>query len=87
MPKRRSGGRRKGGGGGKEQADEDLGPSRTVTGKELSELEELSARLTALVEMLDEKGVISAREYGRVVTMRLHEISKATAIGELDEEL
>lgn len=87
MPKRRSGGRRKGGGGGKEQADEDLGPSRTVTGKELSELEELSARLTALVEMLDEKGVISAREYGRVVAMRLHEISKAAAIGELDEEL
>jgi hypothetical protein len=58
-----------------------------VTGKELSEIEELSARLTALVEMLDQKGVINKREYHRTVAMRLHEISKAGAIGELDEEL
>lgn len=60
---------------------------RNVTGKELSEIEELSARLTTLVEMLDQKGVINKREYHRTVAMRLHEISKAGAIGELDEEL
>ena len=60
---------------------------RNVTGKELSEIEELSARLTTLVEMLDQKDVINKREYHRTVAMRLHEISKAGAIGELDEEL
>ncbi|AIC15620.1 hypothetical protein [Nitrososphaera viennensis] len=67
--------------------DDDLVPPRKITGKELTELEELSARLTALVEMLDEKGVINKKEYGRTVAMRLHEISKAAAIEELDEEL
>lgn len=61
--------------------------SRKVTGKELSDIDELSARLTTLVEMLDQKGVIDRREYGRIVAMRLHEISKAGAIGELEEEL
>lgn len=68
-------------------ADDDLVPPRKITGKELSEIEELSARLDALVEMLDEKGVISKKEYGRTVAMRLHEVSKAAAIEELDEEL
>ncbi|MCI0563615.1 MAG: hypothetical protein MN733_34515 [Nitrososphaera sp.] len=58
-----------------------------VTGKELSELEELSARLTTLVEILDEKGIINGKEYSRMVAMRLHEISKAGAFEELDEEL
>jgi hypothetical protein len=60
---------------------------RKVTGKELSELDELSARLTTLVEMLDGKGIVSKKEYDRTVAMRLHEISKAAAIEELDEEL
>jgi hypothetical protein len=68
-------------------ADGDDFAVRNVTGKELSETEELSARLTTLVEMLDEKGVISKREYQRTVAMRLHEISKAGAIGQLDKEL
>jgi hypothetical protein len=67
--------------------DDDLVEPKKVTGKELSEIEELSARLTTLVEMLGERGVIDEREYRRVVAMRLHEISKAAAIGELDEEL
>lgn len=71
----------------KQERDDDLGPSKKVTGKELSETEELSARLTALVEVLDEKGVINKKEYQRIVAMRLHEISKAAAIEELDEEL
>ena len=67
--------------------NDDLVEPKKVTGKELSEIEELSARLTTLVEMLGEKGIINEREYRRMVAMRLHEISKAAAIGELDEEL
>ena len=66
---------------------DDLIEPKKITGKELSEAEELSARLTTLVEMLDEKGVINKNEYRRMVAMRLHEISKAGAIEELDEEL
>lgn len=68
-------------------ADDDLVTPKKITGKELSEIEELSARLTALVEMLDEKGVLNQKEYQRTVAMSLHEISKAAAIEELDEEL
>jgi hypothetical protein len=67
--------------------DDDLVPPRKITGKELSEIEELSARLDALVEMLDVKGIINKKEYTRTVAMRLHEVSKAGAIEELDEEL
>ena len=67
--------------------DDDLVEPKKVTGKELSEIEEVSARLTTLVEMLGEKGIINEREYRRMVAMRLHEISKAAAIGELDEDL
>lgn len=67
--------------------DDDLVPPRKITGKELSETEELSARLDALVEMLDAKGIINKKEYNRTVAMRLHEVSKAGAIEELDEEL
>lgn len=66
---------------------DDLVAPKKVTGKELSEVEELSARISALVEMLHEKGVINKNEYGRTVAMRLHEISKAGAFAELDEEL
>jgi hypothetical protein len=66
---------------------DDVVEPKKITGKELSEIEELSARLTTLVEMLDEKGVISKGEYRRMVAMHLHEISKAGAFEELDEEL
>jgi hypothetical protein len=66
---------------------DDLVEPEKITGKELSEIEELSARLTTLVEMLDEKGMINKNEYSRMVAMRLHEISKAGAFEELDEEL
>ncbi|HEY3094803.1 MAG TPA: hypothetical protein VGJ42_03480 [Nitrososphaera sp.] len=66
---------------------DDLVEPKKVTGKEMSEAQELSARLTTLVEMLDEKGTINKNEYFRMVAMRLHEISKAGAIEELDEEL
>ena len=66
---------------------DDLAEPKKITGKELSETEELSARLTTLVEMLDQRGVISKGEYRRMVAMRLHEISKAAAFEELEEEL
>ncbi len=66
---------------------DDLVVPKKVTGKELSEIEELSARLTTLVEILHDEGVINKNEYGRTVAMRLHEISKAGAFSELDEEL
>ncbi len=66
---------------------DDLVEPKNITGRELSETEELSARLTTLVEMLDEKGIINKNEYRRMVAMRLHEISKAGAFEELDEEL
>jgi hypothetical protein len=52
---------------------DDLVEPKKITGKELSEAEELSA--------------INKNEYRRMVAMRLHEISKAGAIEELDEEL
>lgn len=71
----------------KRSREDDLVPPRKITGKELSENEELSARLDALVEMLDAKGIINKKEYSRTVAMRLHEVSKAGAIEELDEEL
>lgn len=76
MPKRR-----------RAHEDDELVPPRKITGKELSETEELSARITSLVEMLDERGIINKKEYDRIVAMRLHEISKAAAIQDLDEEL
>jgi hypothetical protein len=66
---------------------DDLVEPKKITGKDLNEIEELSARLTTLVEMLDEKGILNMREYKRMVAMRLHEISKASAFEELDNEL
>lgn len=84
MPSKRRGKARSRGRGGE---DDELVAPKKITGKELTEIEELSARLTALAEMLDEKGVINKKEYDRTVAMRLHEISKAAAIEELDEEL
>ena len=66
---------------------DDLVEPKKITGKDLNEIEELSARLTTLVEMLDEKGILHMKEYRRMVAMRLHEISKASALEELDEDL
>jgi hypothetical protein len=60
---------------------------RPVTGKELTELEELSTRINTLIDVLDQRGILSAKEFERIVAMRLHEVSKATAFEGLDEEL
>jgi hypothetical protein len=67
--------------------DVDIGPSKKITGKELTLSEEVSTRLKTLVELLQDKGIISKKEYESRVVMRLHEISKATAFEEMDEEL
>ena len=60
---------------------------RITTGRELTEIEEISARLSVLVNLLAERGILNVKEYERIVAMRLHEISKATAFEELDDEL
>jgi predicted transcriptional regulator YheO len=82
MPKKRDGRHREHGAEG-----DDVVEPKKITGKELNEIEELSARLTTLVEMLDEEGILNMKEYRRMVAMRLHEISKAGAFQELDEEI
>jgi hypothetical protein len=60
---------------------------KKITGKELTDSEEISTRLNTLVEMLDDKGIITKKEYDSTVAMRLHEVSKATAFEEMNEEL
>ena len=82
MPNKRTNRRREQGTDG-----DDLVEPKKITGKDLNEIEELSARLTTLVEILDEKGILDMKEYRRTVAMRLHEISKAGAFEELDTEL
>lgn len=67
--------------------DVDIGPSKKVTGKELTLSEEVSTRLNTLVELLHDKGIINKREYESRIAMHLHEISKATAFEEMDEEI
>lgn len=62
-------------------------PKRKITGKELSSLDEFNIRLDILVELLDNKRILNKKEYERISTMRLHEISKARAFEDLDEEL
>jgi hypothetical protein len=74
-------------GSGEDTSIEDLGPFKKITGKELTSLEEISARLTTLIEMLDEKAIINKKEYYRTCVMRLHEISKAKSFEEIDEEI
>lgn len=64
----------------------DIGPSKKVTGRELNLHEETSIRLDTLVELLHEKGIINKKELESRMAMHLHEISKATAFEEMDEE-
>lgn len=66
---------------------EDSSSSRRVTGKELTELEELNIKLDTLVSLLSEKGIVSKREYTNNIMMRLHEMSKAKSFEDLDEEI
>ena len=55
------------------------------TSKELTELEEVSARIATLVDMLHEKRVIDKKVFERTLAMRLHEISKATVFAEMSD--
>ena len=66
---------------------ERLGTDRKITGKELKSEEEFRIQLSVLVELLDEKSLINKNEYQRIVSMRLHELSKALAFEEMDEEI
>ena len=61
--------------------------ARKITGKDLKWDEEFKIQISTLVEILDEKGIINKKEYQRIVSMRLHEISKALAFDEIDEEI
>jgi hypothetical protein len=68
--------------------DPDLGTyNKKITGKELTVSEEISTRLSTLVELLVDKGIINKKEYESRLAMHLHEVSKATAFDEIDEEL
>lgn len=60
---------------------------KKITGKELSSQDEVNIKLDTLVELLVRKGILSRREFERMSTMRLHEISKARAFEDLDEEI
>lgn len=60
---------------------------RKITGKELSLQDELNIKIAILVELLETKGILSKGEFERVTVMRLHEISKARAFEDLDEEI
>jgi hypothetical protein len=60
---------------------------KKITGKELSSQDEVNIKLDTLVELLVSKGILSRMEFERMSTMRLHEISKARAFEDLDEEI
>jgi hypothetical protein len=60
---------------------------KKITGKELSSQDEVNIKLDTLVELLVRKGILSKREFESISTMRLHEISKARAFEDLDEEI
>ncbi|HJT49556.1 MAG TPA: hypothetical protein VJ729_15335 [Nitrososphaeraceae archaeon] len=64
-----------------------MGRYSRKTGRELSIHEEMKIRLDTLVELLHDRGVINRKELESRVAMHLHEISKATAFEEMDEEL
>ena len=70
------------------KSDPDMGTyNKEVTGRELNLAEEIGIRLDILVELLHDKGIINKKELESRVAMHLHEISKATAFEEMDEEL
>lgn len=60
---------------------------KKITGKELSSQDEVNIKLDTLVELLVRKGILSKREFESMSTMRMHEISKARAFEDLDEEI
>jgi glutamine synthetase type III len=72
----------------KSENDPDLGTyNKKATGRDLTIQEETAIRLDTLVELMHEKGIINRRELESRIAMHLHEMSKATAFEEMDEEL
>ena len=67
------------------KVDPDIGTyNKKATGRELDTSEEITIRLDTLVQLLHDKGIINKKE---LESRHLHEISKATAFQEIDEEL
>jgi hypothetical protein len=60
---------------------------RKITGKDLSSQDEFDIKLDTLIELLETKGILSKKEFERITSMRLHEISKARAFEDLKEEI
>lgn len=60
---------------------------RKITGKELSLQDELNIKISTLIDLLENKGLLNKGEFERLTAMRLHEISKARAFEDLDEEI
>ena len=60
---------------------------RKITGKELTSEDEFAIKLETLIEILDSKGILRKNEFESTFSMRLHEISKARAFEDLDEEI
>ncbi|HEY7695268.1 MAG TPA: hypothetical protein VH797_04125 [Nitrososphaeraceae archaeon] len=60
---------------------------RKIIGKELTLQDELNIKLITLIELLEIKGYLSKGEFERMTAMKLHEISKARAFEDLDEEM
>ena len=61
--------------------------SKKITGKELSLQDELNIKISTLIDLLENKGLLNKGEFERLTAMRLHEISKARAFEDLDEEI
>ena len=55
-----------------------------ITGRELTLIEVINARINTLIDLLDANSLIDKKQYERTLSMRLHEISKATAFEEMD---
>ena len=49
--------------------------------------DELNIKITTLIDLLETKGLLNKGEFERLTAMRLHEISKARAFEDLDEEI
>jgi hypothetical protein len=58
-----------------------------TTGRELTLIEEINARINTLIDLLDANSLIDKKQYERTLSMRLHEISKATAFEEMDTDV
>lgn len=61
--------------------------NKLVNGKDFGQLEELTMKLDALIDLLSEKGIITKKQFANNVMMRMHENSKARGFGDFKEEI